>query len=135
MRQTFLTLGVVRSALLFAQRHSGGAIVLRDTGSLKALQFEGQQITKLLKDYAPIWPPDTTTSDGKIPPQARLDDVVLAVKVGAFAGQLGLVMCRQYGIEYTVPVVVPEPLQQKLIFDIVRRKKITLREVGDLRIS
>jgi len=89
----------------------------------------------LLKDYAPIWPPDTTIGDGKIPPQARLDDVVSAVKIGALAGQLGLIMRREYGIEYTVPLVVPEALQQKLLFDIVRRKNITLREVGELRIS
>ena len=88
-----------------------------------------------LKDYASVWPPDTTTGEGKIPCEAKLDDVVSAVKVGALAGQLGLIMCREYGIEYIVPLVVPETLQQKLIFDIVRRKNMTLREVGELLIS
>ena len=90
----------------------------------------------LLKDYAPVWPPDTaTTGEGKIQPKAKLDDVVYAVKVGGLAGQLGLIMRREYGIEYTVPLVVPESLQQRLLFQICRTKNITLREVGELPIS
>ena len=89
----------------------------------------------LLKDYAPIWPPDTTIGEGKIPPQARLEDVVSAVKVGSLGSQLGLVMRREYGIEYTLSLLVPKSIQQKLLFDIVRKKSITLREVGELRIS
>ena len=89
----------------------------------------------LLKDYAPVWPPDSTIGDGKIPPKARLDDVVSAVKVGMLGTQLGLIMRREYGIEYTLSLIVPESLQQKLLFDIVRRKNITLREVGELRIT
>ena len=90
----------------------------------------------LLKDYAPVWPPDTTTiGEGKIQPKAKLDDVVSAVKVGALAGQLGLVMRRDYGIEYTVPVVVPEALQQRLLFQICRKGNTTLREVGELPIA
>ncbi len=89
----------------------------------------------LLKDYPPVWPPDTTIGQGKTPPKAKLDDVVSAVKVGALGSQLGLIMRREYGIEYTLYLVVPESLQQKILFDICRKKNITLREVGDLPIS
>jgi hypothetical protein len=89
----------------------------------------------LLKDYAPAWPPNTTIADGKIPPKPNLDDIVSAVKAGALQGQLSLIMNRQYGIEYVLPIVVPQSLQQKLVFEIVRRKKMTLREVGELSIS
>ena len=89
----------------------------------------------LLKDYTPAWPPDTTIGDGKIPPKPNLDDIVSAVKAGALQGQLSLIMNRQYGIEYVIPLVVPHSLQQKLVFEIVRRKEMTLREVGELPIS
>ena len=89
----------------------------------------------LLKDYPLVWPPDTMIGEGKIPPKAKLDDVVSAVKVGALGSQLGLIMRREYGIEYTLCLVVPESLQQKLLFDICRKKNMTLREVGDLPIS
>ena len=89
----------------------------------------------LLKDYAPVWPPETTIGEGKVPPRPKLDDIVTAVKAGAVQGQLSLVMRQGYGIEYIIPLVVPQSLQQKLVFDIVRRNKMTLREVGELPIA
>ncbi len=65
----------------------------------------------------------------------RTDDIVTAVKAGAVQGQLSLVMRQGYGIEYIIPLVVPQSLQQKLVFDIVRKNKMTLREVGELPIA
>ena len=75
----------------------------------------------LLKEYALIWPPAGAA-------KVALDDVVSAV-INVRKGKLGLVIRNQ-----TVPLFVPESLQQKLIFDILR-KRTTLREVGELPIS
>ena len=75
----------------------------------------------LLKEYARIWPPVGAE-------KVALEDVVSAV-TNVRKGKLGLLIRNQ-----TVPLSVPESLQQKLIFDILR-KKTTLREVGELPIS
>ena len=90
-----------------------------------------------LKEYAVTWPPDITIGDAshtpRIPPRAELADVVLDVKNGFF-GELVIRLRRSKYREYTVTVPVPGSLQRKIMFDIVRQKSMTLRDIGELPI-
>ena len=95
--------------------------------------------TLLLKEYSPSWPPSITISDAElapkaaIPPKADPGDVVLKVQY-LYPGELEIRLRRAKYNEYTVLLRVPPSLQQKIIFDIVRKKNMTLREVGELPI-
>ena len=90
-----------------------------------------------LKEYGGIWPPDITMGDASptpsIPPKADLADVVLNVRNG-FYGELLIRLRRSKYHEYTVTLPVPASLQQKIMFDIVRQKSMTLRDIGELPI-
>lgn len=93
----------------------------------------------LLKEYSPRWPPSITISDADlapkatIPPKADPGDVVLEVQ-NISPGELEIRLRRAKYADYTVLLRVPPSLQQKIIFDIVRKKNMTLREVGELPI-
>lgn len=88
-----------------------------------------------LKEYAVTWPPNVTIGDAapepSIPPRAELSDVVLEVQ-NRSSGELLIRLRRSKYHEYTVAVPVPASLQQKIMFDIVRRQGMTLRDLGEL---
>jgi hypothetical protein len=92
----------------------------------------------LLKEYGLAWPPNLTIGDASlnptIPPKADLDDKVLNVK-NRRPGELEISLRRSRHSMYTVLLPVPSSIQQRIIFDIVRKKNMTLREVGELAIS
>ena len=93
----------------------------------------------LLKEYSASWPPSITVSDAELapqaamPPNAELGDVVLKVR-NRSPGELEIRLRGAKYSEYAVVLRVPPYLQQKIIFDIVRKKNMTLREVGELPI-
>jgi hypothetical protein len=87
----------------------------------------------LLKEYCPIWPPDITIRHGAIPPHASVEDTVFSVqKCANPINHLGLDLRTKSGAEYMVTVPVPSSLQESILFSIIRKKDITLGEVGDL---
>jgi hypothetical protein len=89
----------------------------------------------LLKQYGASWPPNITIGTADIPPPAGLDDAVLSVeRCGNPKNQLGLRLRSKFGTEYTAVLPVPASLQEKILLSIVRKKDITLREVGELPI-
>jgi hypothetical protein len=92
----------------------------------------------LLKEYGATWPPNITIVDASanpdIPPKADLADEVLNVK-NHRPGELEIRLRRSPYEAYTVLLRVPASMQQRVIFDIVRKKNMTLRDVGELAIS
>ena len=92
----------------------------------------------LLKEYGAAWPPNITIGDASpnpnIPPKADLGDEVLNVKKRR-PGELEIRLRGSPHVMYTVLLRVPASMQQRIILDIVRKKNMTLREVGELAIS
>ena len=89
-----------------------------------------------LREYAVTWPPPSVTigdasQKPSIPPKADLSDVVLEVQ-NRFYGELLIRLRRSKYHEYTVTLPVPVSLQQKIMFDIVRQRSMTLQDVGEL---
>ena len=91
----------------------------------------------VLREYWSHWPASVTIGDAgvdcQIPPQADLCDVVVNV-ISQSPGELRLRLRRNKYCEYTVMMPVPQSAKQKIL-NIVRRKDITLRELGELRIA
>ena len=88
-----------------------------------------------IKEYRHTWPPSVTIVDtADLPPKAELEDLVVAVENRHPKGELGLVLRKRFGPEYTVALSIPASLQEKILFSIIRKKNITLREVGELDI-
>jgi hypothetical protein len=90
----------------------------------------------LLKQYGRSWPPNITIATADVPPPAGMEDVVLSVeRCSTPKNQLGLTLRNRSGKEYTTVLPVPASLQEKILLTIVRKKNITLREIGELPIS
>jgi hypothetical protein len=90
----------------------------------------------LLKQYGPNWPPHITIATGEVAQPAGLEDTVLSVKKCANPkNHLLLNLRSEFGTEYKATVTVPASLQERILISIVRKKDITLREVGELSIS
>jgi hypothetical protein len=89
----------------------------------------------LLKQYGRSWPPNITIATADVPPRADMEDVVLSVeRCSAPKNQLGLTLRNRSGKEYTTVLSVPATLQERILLSIVRKKNITLREMGELPI-
>ena len=94
----------------------------------------------LLKQYLTNWPPTVSIgqadvwSRATIPPKAGLDDTVSLVKALG-PGNIELELRHSKYQQYTVTLSVPSTIQQKIIFEILRKRNITLHEVGELSIS
>jgi hypothetical protein len=92
----------------------------------------------VLHEYWAHWPARVTIGDAaedvQIPPKADLGDVIVKV-VNYCPGELRLRLRHSKYCEYTVMLPVPHSAQQKIILDIVRKKDMTLRELGEIRIS
>jgi len=90
----------------------------------------------IVKQCGGSWPPNITIATEDVPPPAGLEDVVLSVERCATPKtQLGLRLRSKYGREYTAVVTIPASFQERILLSIVRRKHITLREVGELSIT
>jgi hypothetical protein len=88
----------------------------------------------LLKEMLPTWPPVVTTEAGKIVDNADLGDVVVSVQNKSTSNShlLGVQLRNRRGALYTVMLSIPENVFQMTLFSIMRRKDMTLREVGNL---
>jgi hypothetical protein len=91
----------------------------------------------LLKDLLWSWPPDVMTEEGNTVEYADLGDIVVSVQNKSDPiGQLLEVRLRnRRGALYTVALTIPENIFQMVLFSIMRKKDMTLREVGNLEIS
>jgi hypothetical protein len=88
----------------------------------------------LLKEHGFIWPP-SRVGDIAAPP-ADVEDTVLSIqKCAKPKGLLRLTLRNKIGGEYAAALLVPEFLQEKIIFLILRKENMTLREVGKLPIA
>jgi hypothetical protein len=86
----------------------------------------------LIKEYGDSWPP----FGGHFLPTVDTDDMVLSVaKCANPKGQLLLRLRKKNGTEYTTTLPVPVSLQEQVLLSIVRKEKITLREVGELPLA
>ena len=95
----------------------------------------------LIKEYGRVWPPTILlhniecSSKTNIPSSAEGDDVVLRVVNRYPKGQLWLTLRKKDGTEYDVGLSVPAFLQERILFAIVLKRNITLREVGEMAIE
>ena len=88
----------------------------------------------LLKEHCFTWPPSRVV-DIAAPP-ADVEDTVLRIqKCAKPQGLLRLTLRNRIRGEYEAALLVPEFLQEQTIFLILRKEKITLREVGELSIG
>ena len=88
----------------------------------------------LLKEHCFTWPP-SRVGDIAAPP-ADVEDTVLRIqKCAKSQGLLRLTLRNRIRGEYEAALLVPEFLQEQAIFLILRKEKITLREVGELSIG
>ena len=85
----------------------------------------------------PTWPPVVTIEAGKIVDNADLGDIVVSVQNKSTSNShlLGMRLRNRRGALYTVMLNIPENIFQMTLFLIMRKKDITLREVGNLEIS
>ena len=94
----------------------------------------------LVKEYSRVWPPEillqnVETSSKHIPPSADGVDVVVRVLNRYPKGQLWVTLRKKDKREYDVSLPVPASLQEKILFSIVQKRDITLREVGEIAIE
>jgi len=74
--------------------------------------------------------------DGIAAPPADLEDTVLSIqKCAKPNGLLRLTLRNKTRGEYAAALLVPEFLQEQIIFSILRKENMTLREVGELPIA
>ena len=86
-----------------------------------------------LKEYSVSLPPTFVVGD--VAPIADREDVVLSVrKCASRKGLLQLNLRNKGGREYTAAFLVPESLQEQIIFSILRKENMTLHEVEELPI-
>ena len=86
-----------------------------------------------LKEYGLRSPP--TIVIGDVAPIADVGDVVLSVrKCASRKGLLQLNLRNKRGKEYTAAFLVPESLQEPILFSILRKENMTWREVEELPI-
>ena len=95
----------------------------------------------LVKEYGRVWPPPIllqnveTSSKPHIAPSADGEDVVVRVLNRYPKGQLWVTLRKKDKREYDVSLPVPASLQEKILFSIVQKRDITLREVGEIAIE
>jgi hypothetical protein len=88
----------------------------------------------LLKEHGFIWPP-SRMGDIAAPP-ADVEDTVLSIqKCAKPKGLLQLTLRNKIGGEYAAALLVPEFLQEQIIFSILREENMTLREVGEFPVT
>jgi len=88
----------------------------------------------LLKELHPAWPPAINQPQKTVKPDPR--DIVASVE-NQGNGKL-VVRLRKpgnHGQEYLVTLTVPENVVQKTLLSIVRKKSMTLGEVGEIPIQ
>jgi hypothetical protein len=88
----------------------------------------------LLKEHCFTWPP-SRVGDIAAPPADVEDTVVRIQKCAKPQGLLRLTLRNRIRGEYEAALLVPEFLQEQTIFLILRKEKITLREVGELSVG
>ena len=93
----------------------------------------------LVKEYSRVWPPEillqNVETSKHIPPSADGEDVVVRVLNRYPKGQLWVTLRKKDKREYDVSLPVPASLQEKILFSIVQKRDITLREVGEIAIE
>ena len=88
----------------------------------------------LLKEHCFTWPPSRIGDIAALP--ADVEDTVLSIqKCTKPTGLLRLTLRNKIGGEYAAALVVPEFLQEQIIFSILRKETMTLREVGEFPIT
>ena len=88
----------------------------------------------LLKEYCSAWPPIRMIGD--IGPTADVEDVVLSIKKCSNPnGVLRLNLRNTSGGERTAAFFLPEFFQEQIIFSILQKEDMTLRDVGELPIA
>lgn len=88
----------------------------------------------LLKELHPAWPPAVNDRQNTVKPDPQ--DVVASVQ-NKGNGKL-VVRLRKpggFGQEYLVTLTVPENVIQRTIFSIVRKRGMTLGEIGEIPIQ
>ena len=88
----------------------------------------------LLKEHGFIWPP-SRMGDIAAPPADVKDTVLSIQKCTKPEGLLRLTLRNKIGGEYAAALLVPEFLQEQIIFSILREENMTLREVGEFSIT
>jgi hypothetical protein len=88
----------------------------------------------LLKELHPAWPPAVNNPQNSVKPEPR--DVVAGVE-NKGNGKLVVRLRKpgKYGQEYLVTLTVPENVLQKTLFSIVRKRGMTLGEIGEIPIQ
>jgi hypothetical protein len=87
-----------------------------------------------LKRYSLV--PSPTVLLGQITPMPDAEDIVLSVKrCSEPKDLLRLSLRNRLGREFTVEFLVPEALQEPIIFSILRKKDMTWGEVGELPVE
>jgi len=65
-----------------------------------------------------------------------VEEVVLSIrKCASRKGLLELNLCNKVGREHTAALLVPASLQEQIIFTILRKENMTLREIEELSIG
>jgi len=95
----------------------------------------------LIKDYGRVWPRTQLLPNVEISSQTNAlprpdgEDVVVRVLNRYPKGQLRITFRKQDGTEYDIGLPVPAALQERILFAIVLKRNITLREVGEIAIE
>jgi hypothetical protein len=95
----------------------------------------------LIKEYGREWPPKVLlrnveiSSKPHIPSSVEGGDLVVRVQNRYPKGQLWITLRKTDETEYDVSLPVPASLQEKILLSIVRKRNITLREVGEIAIE
>ena len=94
-----------------------------------------------IKEYGRVWPPKIllrnvdNSSKSNIASRADGEDVVVRVQNRYPKGQLWITLRKKDETEYDVGLSVPAFLQERILFSIVLKRNITLREVGEIAIE
>ena len=95
----------------------------------------------LIKEYGREWPPRIlphnidNSSKSNIASRADGEDVVVRVQNRYPKGQLWITLRKKDDREYDISLPVPARLQERILFSIVLKRNITLREVGKIAIE
>jgi len=94
-----------------------------------------------IKEYGRVWPPKIllrnvdNSSKSNIASRADGEDVVVRVQNRYPKGQLWITFRKKDDSEYDAALPVPAHLQERILFSIVLKRNITLREVGEIAIE
>lgn len=89
----------------------------------------------LFKELSRSWPPLVRTDSTNIV-KADLKDIIVSAQ-NRGGGKLALRLRKpgRYGAEYEITLRLPEDVLQRTIFAVMRKRDMTLREVGELTIQ